>query len=184
MSSMLSIKAVLTNLLYIHPGNIEWTVGSCVWCTYFIYFRAHVHPRVIQCDGADHEKFDSYEDALDSIKSRGLTEIEKNLKHPAEGNAISLPRGAYYAVAQGKSTGIFKDWQYESYLIRSNTSSSRRIAMQRGLLKGSRPPVINVSTLRRKQKSLLRTGKMLTLRYGEERSDKDWTMDGNRRIWM
>ncbi|KAK2741271.1 hypothetical protein FQN55_008368 [Onygenales sp. PD_40] len=74
---------------------------------------AHAHPRVTECNFANHKKFSSFRAAWRSMKRRGFTDVEVDLRAldaAEEKKILQSPRGDYYAVAYGKNAGIFKDW--------------------------------------------------------------------------
>jgi viroplasmin and RNaseH domain-containing protein len=63
-------------------------------------------------DGAEHKDFESLEDARRSMRQKGFKEFGEILKCAAD-DLTTLPcRGIYYyAVANGRTIGIFRDWR-------------------------------------------------------------------------
>ncbi|KAJ5335710.1 uncharacterized protein N7506_005646 [Penicillium brevicompactum] len=87
---------------------------------------SQVHPRVIECEGADHQKFDTIEDARRAMKERGFEENDIDVdifdKGSAEIKVTSLRKGKHYAVAGGKSTGVFIAWKDAEKAINGTTA--------------------------------------------------------------
>jgi viroplasmin and RNaseH domain-containing protein len=63
-------------------------------------------------DGAELKDFNSLEDARNSMRRKGFETFDEALKCTT-GDTATLPcRGVYYyAVANGRTIGIFKDWR-------------------------------------------------------------------------
>lgn len=73
--------------------------------------RTQAHPRVIECKGADHQKFNTFEDAHKAMKERGFEDVDIFVKRSAETKVTSLRKGKHYAVAGGKTTRVFTAWK-------------------------------------------------------------------------
>ena len=54
-----------------------------------------------------------------------FTEVGKCRKDPAEEKIMPSPKGRYYAVAHGRTTGIFTEWRYASFSL--NQTQKRRL---------------------------------------------------------
>lgn len=73
--------------------------------------RSQAHPRVIGCEGADHEKFDTLEDACKAMEVRGFEDVDIFVKKSAELKVTPLRKSKHYAVAGGKTTRVFTAWK-------------------------------------------------------------------------
>lgn len=73
--------------------------------------RSQAHPRVIECEGAEHKKWDTLEDARKAMKDRGFEDVDIFVKKSAETKVTSLRKDKYYAVAGGKTTRVFTAWE-------------------------------------------------------------------------
>lgn len=72
-----------------------------------------MHPRVTGFNGADHETFEGLEQARDEMKKRKIERYDESLKPEARESVGRDFRGKHYAVAYGRTTGVFRDWKYE-----------------------------------------------------------------------
>lgn len=61
--------------------------------------------------GADHEKFATLEAAHKEMLNRGIEDFGISIKNSVVDKSMSMRKGKYYAVAVGKVTGIFTDWE-------------------------------------------------------------------------
>lgn len=129
------------------------------------------------------------------MEGRGVTKpkiVPRNEDKYTGKKDTQSPKGKYYAVAYGKTTGVFTKWEYVlivSYSIRSlyqtknggadEINSEKKQKQQSAVLILH---VTNASTSSAKRKLLSRSGRMHTLRYCEGKLDKDWMRGGNRRI--
>lgn len=73
--------------------------------------RSQAHPRVIECEGAEHKKCDTLEDACKAMKDSGFEGGDIFVKKSVETKVTSLRKGKYYAVAGGKTTRVFTAWE-------------------------------------------------------------------------
>ncbi|KAF4766201.1 hypothetical protein N7455_005150 [Penicillium solitum] len=80
------------------------------------------HPRVIECKGADHQKFNTFEDAHKAMKERGFEDVDIFVKRSAETKVTSLRKGKHYAVAGGKTTRVFTAWKDAEKAINGTTA--------------------------------------------------------------
>lgn len=105
----------MTSLPYIHLGKLDPTWQETFDALTCYLPRSQVHPRVIECEGADHRKFDTLEDARKAMKEKGFEDNDIDVdifdKGSAEIKVTSLRKGKHYAVAGGKSTGVFIAWK-------------------------------------------------------------------------
>jgi hypothetical protein len=107
------IRDVLIDRPYILLGNHEPALAPALYSLITDALRGHVHPRVTGFDGAEHEDFKSLEDARSSMTRKGVEEFDEALKFQASDTATLHSReNYYYAVANGRTTGIFIDWKY------------------------------------------------------------------------
>ncbi|KAJ5364459.1 uncharacterized protein N7496_010172 [Penicillium cataractarum] len=70
---------------------------------------ASVHPRVTGVCGAEFKEVNNLEEARASMKAKGIKEYDEVIRSTVHGSHRKA-RGKYYAVALGKTTGIFEDW--------------------------------------------------------------------------
>ncbi|KAJ5751465.1 uncharacterized protein N7511_008430 [Penicillium nucicola] len=83
---------------------------------------SQAHPIVIGCEGADHQKFDTLEEARKAMKGRGFEDVDIFVKKSAETKVTSLQKGKHYAVAGGKSTRVFTSWKNAEKAINGTTA--------------------------------------------------------------
>jgi hypothetical protein len=111
---MLFTKVASIGRLFILLGNNgELVAGG--FALLKLFFRAHVHPRVIGFNGADHEEFERLEQARNAMKERMIERYDEALKPKARELVGEELRGKYYAVAYGYTIGVFQDWEYGLY---------------------------------------------------------------------
>jgi viroplasmin and RNaseH domain-containing protein len=67
---------------------------------------------VEEYNGADHEGFDTLEEARNSMQKRGFSEFSEVVKVNQASTTVLQSSDKFYAVAYGKSTGVFKDYKY------------------------------------------------------------------------
>ncbi|KAB8267259.1 zinc-binding domain-containing protein [Aspergillus minisclerotigenes] len=92
--------------------------------------RSQVHPRVIGCEGAHQEKFDTLQDARGAMTSRGFTDFEEVTVQITEGIAGPLGHGKFYAVAGGRTTEVFTDWENAKKSINGTNACQERFRTQ------------------------------------------------------
>ncbi|KAJ5471819.1 hypothetical protein N7539_008762 [Penicillium diatomitis] len=83
---------------------------------------SQAHPRVIECEGAEHKKWDTLEDARKGMKDRGFEDVDIFVKKSAETKIASLRKDKYYAVAGGKTTRVFTSWEDAKEAINGTTA--------------------------------------------------------------
>ena len=79
------------------------------------------------CTEADFGKFDTLQGARNAMKLRGITTFDEVAMHAAENEALPLSKGKFYAVAGGRTTGVFSHWQYVSLLPGSQIQVSYNV---------------------------------------------------------
>lgn len=70
-------------------------------------YRSQVHPRVTEYKGAEQEKFNTVEDARREMSKTWIKDFDLVIKNPVNKTPVLISRERYWAVAGGKSTGIF-----------------------------------------------------------------------------
>ncbi|KAJ5111699.1 hypothetical protein NUU61_001329 [Penicillium alfredii] len=83
---------------------------------------SQAHPRVIGCEGADHQKFDTLKDARKEMEERGFEDIDIFVKKSAEIKVTPMRKGKHYAVAGGKNTRVFTAWKDAEKAINGTTA--------------------------------------------------------------
>ncbi|KAJ5152467.1 hypothetical protein N7492_009747 [Penicillium capsulatum] len=86
---------------------------------------SQAHPRIIGCEGADHQKFDTLEDARKEMEERGFEDVDIFVKKSAEPQITPLRKGKHYAVAGGKTTRVFTDWKDAEKAINGTTACQK-----------------------------------------------------------
>jgi viroplasmin and RNaseH domain-containing protein len=77
------------------------------------FSRAQVHPRVIGYDAEDHKGFATLHEARESFEKRGIAEYEEAPECSSKcERVLNSEQGVYYyAVAYGKTVGVFNTWK-------------------------------------------------------------------------
>ncbi|KAK6823444.1 hypothetical protein RU639_006144 [Aspergillus parasiticus] len=91
---------------------------------------SQVHPRVIGCKDADQQKFDTLQEARDAMISRGFTDPKEVIVPITEGKAGPLGHGKFYAVAGGRTTEVFTDWENAKRSIDGTHACHQRFRTQ------------------------------------------------------
>ncbi|CBF82335.1 hypothetical protein AN9202.2 [Aspergillus nidulans FGSC A4] len=91
------------NYYAIYKGRVDRPTIVSSW--------AQAHPRVKEYNGADHEGFDTLEEARNSMQKRGFSEYSEVIKGNQASKTVPRSTERFYAVAYGKSTGVFKDYK-------------------------------------------------------------------------
>ncbi|KAL2782438.1 hypothetical protein BJX66DRAFT_320741 [Aspergillus keveii] len=79
-----------------------------------IFFSwAEAHPRVIEYNGADHENFPNLDEALKSMAQRNISDFDVTPECTRAWDSVPQSKKglSYYAVAYGKTTGVFETWE-------------------------------------------------------------------------
>ncbi|KAL4762226.1 RNase H1/viroplasmin domain-containing protein [Aspergillus foveolatus] len=90
------------NYYAIYKGRVDRPTIVSSW--------AQAHPRVEEFNGADHEGFDTLEDARNSMQKRGFSEFSEVIKGNQASKTVLRPAERFYAVAYGISTGVFRNY--------------------------------------------------------------------------
>jgi endonuclease/exonuclease/phosphatase (EEP) superfamily protein YafD len=79
--------------------------------------RAEAHPRVIEYNGADHENFPNLDEALKSMAQRNISDFDVTPECTRAWDSVPQSKKglSYYAVAYGKTTGVFETWEYANH---------------------------------------------------------------------
>lgn len=70
-------------------------------------------------DSLNHDKLNRLEDSRNLMKLKGIAVFDEAFKYDVGDTVVPQPRGAYYAVTYGNTTGIFRDWKHASCYIKS-----------------------------------------------------------------
>ncbi|KAL4812454.1 hypothetical protein BDW67DRAFT_178689 [Aspergillus spinulosporus] len=93
----------------IYKGRVDQPTIVSSW--------AQAHPRVKEYHGADHEGFNTLEEARNSMHKRGFSEFSEVIKSNPESKAVLGLKGNFYAVAYGRTTGVFRDYEHAKKAI-------------------------------------------------------------------
>ncbi|KAL4749321.1 hypothetical protein BDW72DRAFT_204863 [Aspergillus terricola var. indicus] len=91
------------NYYAIYKGRVDRPTIVSSW--------AQAHPRLEGYNGADHRGFDTLEEARESMQKRGFSEFSEIVKSISERKTVLRSDERFYAVANGRFTGVFKDYQ-------------------------------------------------------------------------
>ncbi|PLN80045.1 hypothetical protein BDW42DRAFT_171770 [Aspergillus taichungensis] len=83
---------------------------------------SQVHPRVTGYANAVHKKFDTIELARKDMQSRNVGHFKEEMGMEANGKKPGPRKRKYYAVAGGRHTGVFTDWD-DADAASKNTSA-------------------------------------------------------------
>lgn len=64
-------------------------------------------------NGAHHQGFDTLEDARNSLQERAFSESSTVAESNSRSKTSTRRQGKFYAIAYGRTTGVFKDYRYE-----------------------------------------------------------------------
>ncbi|KAL4983811.1 hypothetical protein BDW68DRAFT_181258 [Aspergillus falconensis] len=90
------------NYYAIHKGRVDQPTIFSSW--------VQVHPRVVGYNGAKHQCFDTLEDARNWVQGEGRNEFSEIVKSKLASKTSQRPRGKFYAIAYGRTTGVFEDY--------------------------------------------------------------------------
>ncbi|KAL3476026.1 hypothetical protein BJX99DRAFT_258918 [Aspergillus californicus] len=74
--------------------------------------RAETHPRVMEYDGADYKKFAALDEARKSMARRNIEDFDETPECTTACDSVPQSKDgvSYYAVAYGRTTGVFDTW--------------------------------------------------------------------------
>ncbi|KAI9367691.1 hypothetical protein BJX61DRAFT_537846 [Aspergillus egyptiacus] len=92
-----------SNYYVVYKGRVNGPTIFSSW--------AQVHPRVIGYNGAHHQGFDTLDDARRSLQERGFDGFSAVVESKSRSTTPTRRPKRFYAVAYGRTTGVFKDYR-------------------------------------------------------------------------
>ncbi|KAL3479393.1 hypothetical protein BJX99DRAFT_222551 [Aspergillus californicus] len=127
-----------SNYYVVYKGRVNSPTIFSSW--------AQVHPRVTGYNGADHQGFDTLQDARSSLQERGFSEFSAVVESNSRSTTSTRRPKKFYAVAYGRTTGVFEDYRW---LPKDSSQHATRVLRLGRRLKGSLtsggPPIVRFS---------------------------------------